>query len=326
MSYTVSDISLEDLYSYWRDPAQSLVWPYPFILPHWLEAWWTSFGEGKEPYLKKIIDGDDIIGIAPLMISDGAVGFLGSTDVCDYQDFIIRPGYETDFCAEICAAIKGNGYSLLELKHVRPDSHVMNALREYAGEQHFPFSSVEEDTSVGLTLPEDFEGYLNFLSTKQRHEVRRKLRRLNESGTVTYRVLDDKPGIQQALDGFFSMFVESRNDKALFLTPVMKTFFLNLMEKLGEAGILRLGVLELDGLQVADIIFFDYGDCRYLYNCGYKPEYTGLSVGLVSKIKTIEDAIERKIRVFDFLKGNETYKYHLGGRDMPLSRCRVELT
>jgi predicted N-acyltransferase len=98
-----------------------------------------------------------------------------------------------------------------------------------------------------MELPAEFETYLDTLNSKQRHEVRRKLRRLNEAGTVNYHLLDDMARIRPALDNFFSMFVESRDDKATFLTPEMKRFFLTLMEKLGEAGILRLGVLELDG-------------------------------------------------------------------------------
>lgn len=326
MSYTISDIRLDELHLYWQDPAQSLDWPHPFVIPAWLEAWWSSFGKGNTPYLKAVRDDNDIIGIAPLMVSGSSLGFMGSTDVCDYQDFIIRPGCETGFFHGLFQVINADGLNHLVLRHVRPDSYVMNALRQYTDELQCRFTSVEEDTTVEMQLPSDFERYLGALTSKQRHEVRRKMRRVYEAGNVTYRVLDDINQIRPVLDSFFSMFRESRNDKDAFLTPEMKEFFLVLTEKLGSAGILRLGVLELDDIQVASIIFFDYGDCRYLYNCGYDPNYTGLSVGLVSKVMTIKDSIENHMKHFDFLKGNETYKYHLGGRDVPLSSCTIELT
>ncbi len=326
MSYSVSDIRLEELAAYWKNPAQSLNWPYPFVIPPWLEAWWASFGKTYQPHIKAVRDGGELLGIAPLMVSGGSLTFLGSTDVCDYQDFILRSGREHDFFTVLFDNLKADGFRELELKHVRPDSQAMTSLQQFTGEKGFQFISVAEDTTVEMDLPTDFESYLAMLSSKQRHEVRRKLRRISEAGIITYHLLHDMPRIRQALDGFFSMFVESRDDKASFLTPEMKEFFTILMEKLGEAGILRLGILELDGLQVAAIICFDYGQRRYLYNCGYKPDYTGLSVGLVSKVMTIQDSIEKGFRTFDFLKGNETYKYHLGGRDVPLSRCTIDLT
>ncbi len=326
MSYIVSDIRLDELHVYWQETAQSLDWPHPFVLPPWLEAWWSSFGEGNTPYIKAVRNNDGIIGIAPLMVSGGSLRFMGSTDVCDYQDFIVRPGYEARFFQGFLQAVKADGLNHLELRHVRPDSYVMNALRRHAEEVQYGFTNIDEDTTVEMGLPYDFESYLGALTSKQRHEVRRKLRRVYEAGDVTYRVLDEWTQIGPLVDNFFSMFVESRDDKATFLTPEMKVFFLELMKKLGGAGILRLGVLELDGLQVASIIFFDYNGRRYLYNCGYDPNYTGLSVGLVSKVMTIQDSIERKVKYFDFLKGNEAYKYHLGGSDVPLSSCTIELT
>jgi len=80
------------------------------------------------------------------------------------------------------------------------------------------------------------------------------------------------------------------------------------------AGLLKLGTLALDGKQVAQLICFDYNNCIYLYNSGYNPDYVSLSVGLLSKALAIKDAIEKGKKKFDFLKGAEVYKYHLGGK------------
>jgi CelD/BcsL family acetyltransferase involved in cellulose biosynthesis len=50
-----------------------------------------------------------------------------------------------------------------------------------------------------------------------------------------------------------------------------------------------------------------------------------LSVGLLSKVLSVRDAIRSGLRTYDFLKGGEAYKQHLGGRPLPLYRCRVDL-
>ena len=68
---------------------------------------------------------------------------------------------------------------------------------------------------------------------------------------------------------------------------------------------------------------FDYKDTVYLYNSGYEPDYGWLSVGVISKALCIKDSIERNKKHFDFLKGGEAYKYHLGGQEFPLYKCSL---
>ena len=50
-----------------------------------------------------------------------------------------------------------------------------------------------------------------------------------------------------------------------------------------------------------------------------------MSVGVLSKALCIRDSIERGKKRFDFLKGDEHYKYHLGGQEVQLYRCLIKL-
>ena len=53
-----------------------------------------------------------------------------------------------------------------------------------------------------------------------------------------------------------------------------------------------------------------------IYNSGYDPaNYAELSPGIVLTSYIIEDAIKRSLKVFDFLQGNEVYKYRFGAID-----------
>jgi CelD/BcsL family acetyltransferase involved in cellulose biosynthesis len=253
------------------------------------------------------------------------VSFLGATDVCDYQDFVIGPGKEKVFFSALLDGLKKQGIRSLDLAHVRPDSAVLNFLAPLAQEKGFSVETLREDVSFEMDLPATFDAYLESLTTKQRHEVRRKLRRLTEEGTIAYRFVDKEPELSVALESFFRMFVESRQDKAAFLTDKMRVFFKNLVTALANSGLLRLGVLELDNKPVAEILCFEYQDCMYLYNSGYDPQYVGLSAGLLSKVLAIKDSIDKGIKKFDFLKGPEPYKAHLGGKEVPLFRCRIDI-
>ena len=57
---------------------------------------------------------------------------------------------------------------------------------------------------------------------------------------------------------------------------------------------------------------------RFLYNSGYDPNFSELSVGLINHAYSIKLSIEQNIKIFDFMRGDERYKYHLGAEDTRL--------
>jgi CelD/BcsL family acetyltransferase involved in cellulose biosynthesis len=324
MSYSVTPVDIPDLPALRRE-ASGLAWPFPFVLPAWLRVWWDSSGQGHEPCLRVIRDGDEVIGLAPMMAQGTTVAFMGNTDVCDYQDFVLKPGRERDALAAWLDAMTAEDVTALDLGHVRQDSKVITVLAELAKERGLPVTMTDEATTFEMPLPADFEAYLESLDKKQRHEVRRKMRRIGAAGEVTYDLVADAAAMPGLLENFFKMFTESRDDKADFMTGDMERFFRALVAALAQEEILKIGVLRLDGKDVASVICFDQDGTRYLYNCGYDPAYTAVSAGQISKVMAIRDAIENGFKMFDFLKGQETYKHHLGGRELPLSRCHIEL-
>ncbi|HJX12908.1 MAG TPA: GNAT family N-acetyltransferase [Dehalococcoidales bacterium] len=323
MRSAVTGESLDSLDSYLADSRSELKWPSVFVLPAWLRVWWQVFGKGSEMFLRTVRQGDRVIGIAPLRVTDGTALFIGDTDVCDYSDFVVVPGREVDFFGALLDDLKENGIGKLDLEYVRPEAAVLTHLVPLAESRGGEVVRTQEDITVEMDLPPDFDAYLATLSAKQRHEVRRKMRRLAESGEIRYRFVEDNSAVPETLDGFFRMFTESREDKSAFLTERMESFFRRLAAAMAETGRLRLGLLELDTRPVAEVMCFDYGDRTYLYNSGYDPQYNFLSVGLLSKVYAIRDSIDRGKKRFDFLKGAETYKYHLGGREVPLYRCQI---
>jgi CelD/BcsL family acetyltransferase involved in cellulose biosynthesis len=325
MNYTIVEDNLDSLKSYRADSRQKLNWNSVFVLPEWMQVWWQVFGAGAEMLLRTVWESDKVIGVAPLMVKDNTALLIGATDVCDYLDFIVTPGREKEFFSLILDDLKKNGIRRLDLKHVRPDSTVFNSLVPLAESRGLLVETVKDNVSFEMDLPASFDEYLEKLSAKQRHEVRRKLRRLNEEGTIEYRFISDGAALSAAMDIFFIMFVESRQDKANFMTEKMALFFRQLAETMAQTGLLKLGVLELDGRPLAEIMCFDYNGCIYLYNSGYDPNYVALSAGLLSKVLAIKDSIEKGRKKFDFLKGAETYKYHLGGREVPLFRCQITI-
>lgn len=325
MSYTITQESFDSLASCWADPSQHLRWNSIFVLPAWMKVWWQDLGAKAKLYLGAVRQGEKIIGIAPLTLRDGTASLLGSVDVCDYLDFVAAPGLEMDFFSVLLDDLRQKGISHLDLKSLRPDSTVLTNLVGIAKNQGYEVLCHPEDVSLELDLPSTWEEYLATLTAKQRHEVRRKLRRLSEAGEVNYHIVKDGAAVREAMDTFLKMFSESREGKAAFLTSQRESFFRSLADTMAEARLLRLGILELDSIPTAMIMCFDYNDCIYLYNSGYDSQYDHLSVGLLCKVLCIKEGIQEGKKRFDFLKGDETYKYHLGGRGIPLYNCQITI-
>jgi len=322
---SVTEEGFEGFTALWESHRDQLQWRIPFLLPPWLRVWQEAFAPGATPSFLAVRDGEAVIGIAPLLITGDTASVVGSPDVCDYADLIVAPGKETVFCEGLCNALKQRHVRFLDIASTRPDSVVVSCLLDLARQRGYEVACQEEDVSLERDLPPTWDDFLGLLSSKQRHEVKRKLRRLEEAGTIDYRFVEDRGSVPAFMDMFLSLFVESRQDKAAFMTGEMEGFFRSLAEAMSRAGLLRSGVLEVDGVPTAAVMAFDLNDTVYLYNSAYDPEYSSLSVGVLSKALCIKDSIERGKKRFDFLKGGERYKYHLGGQEVQLYRCRFSL-
>jgi len=326
MSYTVTPESFARLTSYWADSNSGLKWGSIFVLPPWLEVWWRTFQLKTELYLASVRDGSGVIGIAPLHLKGREARFVGSPDVCDYQDCVIVPGRGSEFYNALLDDLGRRGVSQLDLNPVRPDSTVITSLLDVVEKRGGDVVCQEGDVTVEMDLPGEWEEYLAGLDRKQRHEVRRKLRRLWEAGDVQYRCHEVSPkDVNGLTDTFLKLFSLSRAEKADFMTSQMEAFFQSLAEAMTEVRLLRYGILEVASQPAAMIMGFDFEGAMYLYNSAYNPQYDSLSVGLLSKILCIKESIALGRRKWDFLKGAEKYKYQLGGSEIRLYDCRITL-
>ena len=288
------------------------------MLPPWIEPWLEHFGGTGQPRIYKITEAGVLLGFAPLLVQGDEASLIGSPDVCDYLDFIVAPDRQDDFFSALVAHLRQQGIAALDLGPLRPDS----AAQVYFGSRG---CCSQEDISYELVLPPSWDSYLSGLAVQQRHEVRRKLRRLQEAGRFAYRIVDAPEAIDAAMDVFLQLFMISRPDKRAFMTVAMEAFFRSLARSMASWGLVRLGFLDIHGAPAAAVMSFQYSGTVYLYNSGFDPRFKHLNAGLLCKVLSIRDSIEGGIKIYDFLKGAEVYKQRLGAAPVPLQRCRVVL-
>ncbi|HVC33441.1 MAG TPA: GNAT family N-acetyltransferase [Chloroflexota bacterium] len=293
-----------------------------FLTWEWQRLWWQHCAEG-ELHLLTIQADDELVGIAPLLRLDGRWGFAGGVEVADFLDVIALPGHAASVASAVLDYLQHHGGDV-DLRNLRPDSIGATRLLEEARRRGIAATIEQEDVSPRVELPKDWDDYLQFLSKKDRHELRRKLRRLLSSGDVRYAVANDPATRGRDVDDFIRLHRLSAPEKASFMTPEMARFFHALVEEFAPSGLLRLYFLEVDRLRVAAVVLFDYGGEFLLYNSGYDPAHAHLSAGLLLKALCLRDAIDEGRRTFDFLQGDEPYKYDLGATNVPILRLRLE--
>lgn len=322
LSATVNE-TLDSLEALFRESEPNLNWESPFILPGWVMEWRQAFAPDAAPWIVSVRDRGRLIGVAPLLRDRTSARFIGSTDVCDHLDLIMSPEHGVEFCDALLEIIRQEGITRLDLGHLRPDSAVMTCLVPRARRRRFQVGLSQEELLFELDLPASWERYLELLDGKQRHEIRRKLRRLGQNTAFAFRLVSGPAAVAAAMDQFMGLFRQNRTDKASFMSPGMEGFFRSLAGRLPQT---RIGFLDVDAAPAAAVMCFDHRRTRYLYNSGFDAALSHLSVGILCKVLSIRDAIERGLKTYDFLKGNEAYKRQLGGRPVALYRCRVDLT
>lgn len=294
-----------------------------FVTPWWQATWLNHFGDRSTVHAIAAKNGGGaLVGIAPMNVADGLVTFLGDTDLFDYRDFLVRKGGEDAFYPAVFDEIDSWEWDTFNLESIPQGSPTIQFAKTVSKEKGWHVTVEEEDKAPFKGLPDNWDDYVSGLGKKYRHELRRKVRKLGNSGEVTQ--YDCTPEMLPGhLPDFFRLHRLSSPEKAEFMTEARERFFTELMETASARGRLKLSMLELDGVRVAACINFDYEDSYLLYNSGYDPAYSQLSVGFVNKAWTIRDAIESGKRTFDFLRGTERYKYDLGGEDRSIYKIMI---
>jgi len=294
-----------------------------FLTSQWQEVWWDTFGDDHTMVGFTYPASNEVAAIASLAKSGDTVSFMGSEDTFDYNDFLIRPGYEEGFYQTLLECMEEQGFSMLRLVSLRETSPTLEILPDMARKLGYTVEVEEEDVTSGIGLPGTWDEYLGLLNKKDRHELRRKIRRMDSQTDWKWYSVTDSAEVKECLGEFIKLMRQSRADKDEFMTPERERFFYNITQRMSELGLLQLYFLEMDGTTVATSLCFDYGGSRLLYNSGYDPEYAYYSVGLLLNAMCLKDAIERGLTYFDFLRGPEPYKAHLGGQQRNLYQMVV---
>lgn len=322
--YTTND-AFDTLASEWNDLVARSSANGLFATREWLKTWWLSLGEGNLHIVTMRDEAGQLVGIAPLFYpSAEQISLVGHKEVTDYVDVIFARGHEAACYAALLDYLTTQAPAWREfvIYNVPDGSPTLSELPTQAQAKGWGATVEFEDVCPQIALPSTFDAYLNLLDGKERRELQRKLRRASEESAVTFTT--DRAKLDGDMADFIRLMMASTFAKSGFMNPRMEQYFYAQARSMFDAGWLQLAFLEVEGERAAAYLNFVYDGQVLVYNSGLDPaKFAYLSPGQVLIAKLIEHAITQKQRVFDFLQGNEEYKYKLGGKDRKVFIVRV---
>lgn len=286
----------------------------PFLSWTWQSEWARAFAEADRLEIRRVTDHDGrLVGLLPLYEAEaGVLRLLGGVDVSDYLDLLAEAGRETEVWAALLAS-RPPARPVWDLHSVPAASPTVTQVPGLAAEHGAEVALTVEERCPVLTLPATWDAYLAGLSGKHRHEMLRKIRRLEREVPEARAVgLASRDAVESRFDDFLTLHRQSRVGKARFMDERMEAFFRRVAARLAESEGVRLWLLDAPGGPLASFLTLEWDDTVGLYNSGFRPDAAALSPGLVLLAHVVRDAIERGRRRFDFLRGEERYKYEFG--------------
>ena len=323
-----TEAAWETLSGEWNDLLAESISDVPFLRYEYLRAWWQHRGGGEWPQAELcIITGRDangtLLGIAPLFITPNNPGkpcimLLGSVEISDYLDLIVTLPYLESFVNAVVAHMMRQDapeWGCWDWYNVMQSSPTLAALEKAAPEHNLDFSQAVDQPAPYVMLPDNIDDYLADLDRKYRNEFRRKMR--NAAGfflPLSWHIVEEKDKLDSELEAFSTLMSQDRH-KERFLTDDMRAQMGAIAHALFDSGMLQLAFLKAGNDYVAAYFNIDYRNRIWVYNSGMDYKFAQLSPGIVLAGYLLMDAIEKGREMVDFMRGDEEYKYQLGGKD-----------
>lgn len=296
-----------------------------FLTWEWVSAWWDSFRDGYQPRLLVAREpaGGRLLGVAPLalrrrslrgLVSYRELSFIGDNVAApDHLDFVIDADHEAAVARAFVSHLQvGQGqWDVLRLKGVSSESVSMALLMQAARLEPGQPGSI---LCPFIRLPASWEAFNAGLSKNTRYNLGRNARRLEKEypGQVTFRQVAHEAELATAMPALFRLHQQVRRthgDAGAFSDARMAAFHRQVAHTFLRNGWLRLHVLTVGAEDIAMLYCFAYGGVVSFYQSGYSLAWKRHAPGRQIMAHAIRQAIDEGAREFDFLRGDEAYKF-----------------
>ncbi len=279
-----------------------------------------------------------LVGYGAFENVDGIIKFLGmkkvlnGQEVTDYGDIYIKSKIKNQklkIWFEVVNWFKENGFKKVELEYVSITNYELLITNKIQNTK-YDIRYTPQEISSNISLPENWETYVTQLEYKNRRELKRKINRL-EKETGEMNIIKCFKSFNVIQKSNFQEFVRlhklSQKEKENFMTKGMEEFFWDLINIKNNNWHAVLNFLQIQGQNVAVILTFEnekLGE-SLAYNSGYDPKFNFYSPGILVHALKIKELIGKNFKKYDFLRGEERYKFDLGASKQQLYKVNITI-
>jgi CelD/BcsL family acetyltransferase involved in cellulose biosynthesis len=306
------------------------------------QAWWSAHGGGAEDVSLAARNpaSGELLGYLPLMRRPDGVIYSGATLHIDYATVLLTPiegapSQTQDAAPALDAVADALARALLarnepiNLMRIRPrdEAHtrMVAAIQRAAisASRTATYDAEEPAPFIDLQGIRTLDEHLERLDKKQRHEIRRKVRR-GEAAGVEIRASED---LLADLPEFIRLHRARWGERGLFTATAKgeeeELFMRELVATVPRETLTMLVARNEEfGTFAAGLFLRDAGALRY-WNAGGDAAARALSPGVLLFVHGVSLAITEGRDQFDFLRGNEAYKYECGAVDAQVMKIQV---
>ena len=285
----------------WAEEAAS-----PFATLLWLKAWWRAFGEGEPTCIVlRALDGSLRAGGCFQRRRGRLVGM--ANDHSGSWDLVAAT--EPDRVAFYSALARTERQSLVF--PLLPSQDAAEAARAAVRRSSYRVATECRRMSPYIELPSTFDALLASRSRNLRSQFRRRRLALGRAGQWVLRTAREPDDVTAYLEPFLK--IEGSGWKTKRRTSILldrraNVFYRTLATLAASSGMLRLRLLELDGVAIAGDFSLCFGGGEFLLKSGYNTDYATFSPGLVLRGEAIRAAIGDGLRFVDLLGSADPWK------------------
>ena len=124
--------SFQEIESEWMGMLSSSPVNTLFLSPQWQQVWWENFGDGKTMAGFYVPSSNGVDAIASLTSTGNTLAFLGSQETVDYNDFMVRRGFEASFFEVLLGQLEDRSWEVMQLDSLVETSPTLQHLPDMA--------------------------------------------------------------------------------------------------------------------------------------------------------------------------------------------------
>ena len=284
----------------WESMAAAAIEPNPFYEPWMLLPALEQFGVPSGFRLITVWNGERLDAVLPMERSKGFKGLpLAALESWRHRHCLLcTPLVRAEGAKDTLIALiewlreDGDGASVVGLKYIPKDGPFYRALMA----TNIRCLAMDEYSRPVLRRHRDGEAYINdFVSRKERQELRRRERRLQEQGRLKFVALGPDEDLGRWIDEFLRLEAsgwKGKEGSAMICTEANRRFLTETFTAAYRRGRLEMVGIDLDGKPLGRCTGFIASEGSFAFKPAYDEAFAKFSPGIIAEVARIRNLHE----------------------------------